>query len=60
MKENVDHYVWDNIKSLEDLENTRMSAMRNFLSDYEKGKTEYGFQKGDNKLLIIKKQLCRS
>lgn len=40
MSENIDNYVWKNIKSLDELEFTRMSAMRKFLSDYEKGKTE--------------------
>lgn len=40
MKENMDNYVWTNIKSLEELENVRMSAMRLFLSDYEQGKAE--------------------
>lgn len=40
MQENMDNYVWKHIKSLQELENTRMSAMRKFLSDYEKGKAE--------------------
>lgn len=40
MKENADNYVWTDIKSLEELENTRMSAMRLFLSDFEQGKAE--------------------
>ena len=40
MSENIDNYVWKNIKSLDELEFTRMSAMRKFLSDYEKGKSE--------------------
>lgn len=40
MKDNMDHYVWTNIKDLEELENTRMSAMRLFLADYERGKSE--------------------
>lgn len=40
MSENIDNYVWKNIKSLDELEFTRMSAMRKFLSDYEKGKAE--------------------
>lgn len=40
MKENKDNYVWTNIKSLEELENVRMSAMKLFLSDYEQGKKE--------------------
>lgn len=40
MKENMDNYVWKNIKNLNELEKTRMSAMEKFLSDYEKGKAE--------------------
>lgn len=40
MKENKDNYVWKNIRSLEELENVRMSAMRLFLEDYEKGLKE--------------------
>ncbi len=40
MRENKDHYVWKHIRNLEELENIRMSAMRRFLSDYEKGKKE--------------------
>ena len=35
MRENKEHYVWTGIKSFEELENVRMSAMRLFLSDYE-------------------------
>lgn len=40
MKENKDNYVWKNIKSLDELEKTRMSAMSMFLEDFEKGKAE--------------------
>lgn len=40
MQANIDNYVWTNIKSLEELEDTRMSAMKLFLSDYEKGREE--------------------
>ena len=40
MKENMEHYVWTNIKSLEELEHVRMSAMRLFLLDFEHGKAE--------------------
>lgn len=52
MRENMDNYVWKNIKSLEELESTRMSAMRKFLSDYEKGKAEgrYVFHELPDKL----------
>jgi len=40
MRENMDNYVWKNIRNLEELENTRISAMKLFLEDYEKGKEE--------------------
>lgn len=40
MAENAENYVWTSIKSLEELENVRMSAMGLFLEDYEKGKEE--------------------
>lgn len=40
MKENMDNYVWKNIKNLNELEYIRMSAMKLFLSDYENGKVE--------------------
>lgn len=40
MRENRDNYVWTNIRSLEELEAVRMSAMNLFLSDYEQGLTE--------------------
>lgn len=40
MRGNMDNYVWTHIKSLDDLESTRMSAMRGFLEDYENGKAE--------------------
>ena len=40
MKKNMDNYVWTHIKSLDELEEVRMSAMWMFLSDYESGKKE--------------------
>ena len=40
MRENIDNYVWTNIKNLNELENVRMSAMKLFLEDYEKGKQD--------------------
>ena len=40
MKQNMDNYVWTHIKSLDELEEVRMSAMRMFLTDYESGKKE--------------------
>ncbi len=53
MSENMDNYVWKNIKNLDELEFTRMSAMRKFLSDYEKGKAEgrYIFHELPNRLV---------
>lgn len=52
MRENMDNYVWKNIKSLDELEFARMSAMKKFLADYEKGKAEgrYVFHELPNKL----------
>ena len=40
MKENMDNYVWTQIKDLDELEYIRMSSMRKFLLDYEQGKKE--------------------
>ena len=40
MAANMDNYVWNQIASLDELEETRMSAMREFLKDYEAGKEE--------------------
>ena len=40
MRENQDNYVWTTIKSLEELEHIRMSAMELFLADYERGRAE--------------------
>ena len=52
MRENMDSYVWKNIKSLDELENVRMSAMRKFLADYEKGRAQgrYIFHELPNRL----------
>ena len=52
MRENMDNYVWKNIKSLDELENVRMSAMRKFLADYEKGRAQgrYIFHELPNRL----------
>ena len=40
MAENRENYVWDKITSLDELEAVRMSAMRQFLADFERGKQE--------------------
>lgn len=37
---NQDKFVWESIKSVEELGATRLSAMRDFLKDYETGKAE--------------------
>ncbi len=54
MAENKDNYVWNKIKSLDELENIRMSAMNNFLYDYELGKSEgrYIYHELPNRLNI--------
>lgn len=51
-KENRNNYMWTKIKSLEELETVRMSAMKLFLEDYEQGKVEkrYIFHELPNKL----------
>ena len=40
MVESTENYVWDRIKSINELESVRMSAMEMFLTDYEKGRRE--------------------
>ncbi|MCR5480540.1 MAG: class I SAM-dependent methyltransferase [Ruminococcus sp.] len=40
MAENSHNYVWDRIHSLKELEQVRMAAMKVFLDDFEKGKSE--------------------
>lgn len=40
VKKNKDNYVWQNIKDVDDLEKIRITAMNNFLKDYEHGKVE--------------------
>jgi hypothetical protein len=40
LRPNVDDYVWDTFGSPEGLGQTRMTAMRSFLADYERGKQE--------------------
>ncbi len=37
---NMNEFVWKNIRSIEELGKVRMTAMRDFLSDYPKGKLE--------------------
>lgn len=38
--QNRGNYIWTKIKSPEELENIRMSAMKRFLEDYDKGRAE--------------------
>lgn len=38
MKNNLDNFVWTSIKNVQELEQIRLSAMNNFLQDFEKGK----------------------
>ena len=39
-RRNVDEFVWDSIRSVEELGQIRMSAMNDFLSDYVQGKAQ--------------------
>lgn len=40
MRRNKENYVWTHFKNLDELESTRMNAMRHFLEDYERGRRE--------------------
>lgn len=40
MRRNRDNYIWTKIRNPEELENIRMSAMKRFLEDYNKGRAE--------------------
>ncbi|HEX7971039.1 MAG TPA: class I SAM-dependent methyltransferase [Thiobacillus sp.] len=40
MRENQSDYVWETIRSMEQLGNVRMSAMETFLADFDAGKQE--------------------
>lgn len=40
MTVNYDKFVWNEIKTIDDLVSIRMNAMKNFLADFEKGKKE--------------------
>ncbi len=43
LNNNREDYIWDTIKSVEELGKVRMSAMREFLADYEKGKQQWRY-----------------
>ena len=47
MQENKNDYVWTVINSVEELGRVRMSAMRDFLSDYDMGKREERYLVGE-------------
>lgn len=51
-RQNRDNYIWTKIKSPEELENIRMSAMKRFLEDYDNGKAKgrYVFHELPNRL----------
>ncbi len=40
LKQNQNDFVWKNIKSVDELVNIRLTAMDNFINDYENGKKE--------------------
>ena len=40
MRRNQDDYVWTHVPSVEELGRRRMTAMRRFIADYPRGKTE--------------------
>lgn len=40
MRQNRDNYIWTKIRNPEELKNIRMSAMKRFLEDYDKGRAE--------------------
>lgn len=52
MRQNRDNYVWTKIKSPDELESLRISAMKRFLEDYDKGRAEgrYVFHKLPDRL----------
>lgn len=39
-RKNIDNFVWSSIGSIEELRETRFSAMRQFLDDYDEGKLQ--------------------
>jgi hypothetical protein len=43
MKNNLDNFVWTSIKNVQELEKIRMSAMDNFLLDFEAGKRAFSY-----------------
>jgi SAM-dependent methyltransferase len=47
MRDNRDQYIWTSIASVDELGRIRMSAMDNFLADYETGKVEARYIEGE-------------
>jgi len=45
--QNKDDFIWDTIKSVDELGRIRMSAMNNFLADFDKGKKEGRYLAGE-------------
>jgi hypothetical protein len=39
-KENIDNFIWESIRNVDELEKIRMEAMYNFLEDFDQGKKE--------------------
>jgi hypothetical protein len=39
-RKNIDNYIWENIRTIEDLEKIRMQAMLLFIEDFDTGKSE--------------------
>jgi hypothetical protein len=47
MDKNKDEYIWDKIKSVSQLAEIRMNAMRDFLGDFEAGKKQNRYVTGE-------------
>jgi hypothetical protein len=45
-RRNLDEFVWDSIRSVEELGEVRMAAMDDFLGDYSRGKSEGRYVEG--------------
>jgi hypothetical protein len=55
LERNQDDYIWDTIKSPEELGQIRMTAMQEFLADFTLGKTEGRYLVGELPILPFKK-----
>ncbi|WDE95596.1 hypothetical protein PQO03_07665 [Lentisphaera profundi] len=56
VKQSSNNFVWKNIKSLEDLKNIRLSAMDEFLNDYENGLKDQRYIEASLPILPFKDQ----